>query len=187
MESLPPTIYIAFGTIIAAFVSAGISIVSVILSKELKLSELRQNWIDELRTELSTIVSLVNKLAVSWYITDNKSEVKRKDFLRLHLEDIQELDAITHKLLMRLNPSEHQTLIEQLKTLEKFSSNVQLLEDRDSLDGLFNKYTDESNRVLKAEWVRVKNGEGSFKTMKTVFKSILVFCAISFILVLIIA
>jgi hypothetical protein len=170
MDNLPSTIYIAIGTIIAALVSAAISIINAILSKELKLSELRQSWIDELRIELSSIISLINKQAVSWYTEEKKDEDNRKAFIKYHLNDIQELDAIIHKLLMRLNPKEHKVLIEYLMELDAYSADTDLLSNESELHELFGNFTVESNRVLKAEWLRVKSGEGSYRTMITIFK-----------------
>jgi hypothetical protein len=49
MDNIPTTIYIAFGAVIAAIITAVITILSSVITKESKVSELRQCWIDELR------------------------------------------------------------------------------------------------------------------------------------------
>lgn len=165
MEQLPPTIFIAVGTIVAALISALIALFSLVMSKEIKVSELRQEWINDLRKELSKLISLVNKLGMVWYLTENKNEETRKKILRENIKDIQEIDELTHCLRMRLNPNEHQVLVKYILELEKFASNVYLFENKRELEDLYDNYTIESNKVLKSEWARVKNGEVSYRRM----------------------
>jgi len=47
----------AIGPIIAAIIGAVVALVSLIISKESKLSEFRQAWIDSLRQEIADFLS----------------------------------------------------------------------------------------------------------------------------------
>jgi len=48
---------IAIGAIIAATITGLISLLGLIISKEQKISDFRQAWIDNLRTELSLVIT----------------------------------------------------------------------------------------------------------------------------------
>jgi len=52
-----PKLYMAIGPIIAAIIGAVVALVSLIISKESKLSEFRQAWIDSLRQEIADFLS----------------------------------------------------------------------------------------------------------------------------------
>lgn len=54
---MDPKLYMAIGPIIAAIIGAVVALVSLIISKESKLSEFRQAWIDSLRQEIADFLS----------------------------------------------------------------------------------------------------------------------------------
>ena len=101
MDNVPTTIYIAFGAVVAAIITAVISIVSSVIAKESKISELRQYWINDLRTELSQLISLVNKLSVTWRLTTPKTGETWSKWIFEHVKEVQEIDELTHRLRMR--------------------------------------------------------------------------------------
>ena len=49
---------VAIGTMIAAFIAGLVSLLSLIISKEQKVSEFRQAWIDALRAEISSLTRM---------------------------------------------------------------------------------------------------------------------------------
>ncbi|MDH5934759.1 hypothetical protein L8R84_01230 [Vibrio splendidus] len=181
MGNIPTTIYIAFGAVMAAIITAIISIVSSVITKETKVSELRQHWINELRQELSKLISLVNKLSVTWYLTEDKSEEVRKKWLFEHTKEVQEIDELTYRLRMRLNPEEDGELIRLISCLEKLASNALELESRKELEKTYELYTSESQRVLKREWTKVKDGEDSYRKIIQYSKTVV---ATSFVFVI---
>jgi hypothetical protein len=181
VNEIPSTLYIAFGTVLAALISAVISLVSITLSKDVKVSELRQLWINDLRNELSSLISIINRQYGEWYLHEDKSPEGIKELQRNQIVESQKCDEITHKLRMRLNPLEHQKLMALVLELENSLANADVLYDRNRLDELFDKYTAESQLVLKAEWVRVKEGEGSFATAKKISKWVIAICLVAVI------
>jgi len=54
---MDPKLYMAIGPIIAAIIGAVVTLASLIISKESKLSEFRQAWIDSLRQEIADFLS----------------------------------------------------------------------------------------------------------------------------------
>ncbi|MBS3927686.1 MAG: hypothetical protein KGZ65_03740 [Sphingomonadales bacterium] len=54
---MDPKLYMAIGPIIAAIIGAVVTLASLIISKESKLSEFRQAWIDSLRQEIADLLS----------------------------------------------------------------------------------------------------------------------------------
>ena len=187
MNEIPSTLYIAFGTVLAALISAVIALVSITLSKDVKVSELRQLWINDLRNELSSLISIINRQYSEWYLHEDKSPEGIKELQRNQIVESQKCDEITHKLRMRLNPLEHKKLIALVLELENSLNNADVLYDRGKLDELFDKYTAESQLVLKAEWVRVKEGEGSFATAKKISNWVIGICLVAVIGLIILA
>ena len=63
-EQIPPTIFVAAGTIAAALISGTIAFLNLIISKEQAVSEFRQRWIDALREEIADFLSAANSISV---------------------------------------------------------------------------------------------------------------------------
>ena len=59
MNELPP---LAIGAITAALITGLVSFLGLIISKEQKVSEFRQAWIDSLRSELAALISHANAI-----------------------------------------------------------------------------------------------------------------------------
>lgn len=52
-------IYIYFGTIVAAMITGTVAYITLVVNKENSISSFRQDWINSLREEISTFVSLI--------------------------------------------------------------------------------------------------------------------------------
>lgn len=63
MPDFPVQALIPIGAIVAALVAGFFSVLSLIVSKEQKISEFRQQWIDSLRQELSDHMAAVVSLS----------------------------------------------------------------------------------------------------------------------------
>ncbi|WP_157174385.1 hypothetical protein [Thiocystis violascens] len=62
MDALPGQLFIAAGAIIAALITGAFSYFNLVRSKDAKVSEFCQEWIDALRTEISIYVSRTQAL-----------------------------------------------------------------------------------------------------------------------------
>ncbi len=112
---------------------------------------IRQSWIEELRSKLSTFISLSDTLAY-----ENRSGVKRSadDFVAF----AERLGSVFYQIVLRLNPNEeeHSHLAENLELLRGQAFNSKS-------DAAFTEYraTRErlvtlSREILKREWEKVK-------------------------------
>ncbi|WP_290697929.1 hypothetical protein [Amphritea sp.] len=175
MESLPSTVYVAIGAFLAAAITAAASLVSLIASKEMKISELRQCWIESLRNEISEYIGIANRMSLTWMFlfpnAENHDEGIAR-FLSDNLSEIERLDTLMHKVLLKLNPKEHQELIDAIKTVEKNIANPNFLRSNGGIAAQLDHVHDLSQAVLKKEWDRVKDGEGAFVKMKEIVSNI---------------
>lgn len=73
--------------VIAATITAAISYISIVISKENKISEFREKWIDELRDEITLAITYTiniqeitsNIINVRLQITEAKNIIKNDD------------------------------------------------------------------------------------------------------------
>jgi len=105
------------------------------LARELKLSEFRQAWIDELRRDLSELSAMLPSGKSDHEVTAN---------------------AKIASILLRMNPSEgpSQKVFEDLMALktecEKKTKSVEVIDDK------YLALLNSSNKLLKEEWDRLK-------------------------------
>ena len=167
---IPSSIFVMAGAIAAAFITGVFSFVNLIISKEQKVSEFRQNWIDTLRIEISGFLSgieTLSRIAEAAIKANGKEEFTEKElsqFRKDHKEELSRLSEMHHRVLLRLNPSEHQglkglfdSLVEVFYGTCRFSEQVYELKDNIVV---------ETQKILKNEWKRVKNGERIFRITK---------------------
>ncbi|MCX4193125.1 hypothetical protein [Methylophaga sp. OBS1] len=166
MENLPPQAFIPIGVILAALIGGFFSVVSLIVSKEQKTSEFRQQWIDSLRKEISDhIAASITLAALRQYQTGTD-----ESFLKEASEEQQQVASTFTSIKLRINPEDKDSNIRKL--------NNEFLEALEECRRLYNKkeweesrkyanvLTDRSIPMLKAEWERVKRGENTYIATK---------------------
>ena len=150
---------IAIGAIIAALIAGIVSLIGLIISKEQKVSEFRQSWIDALRTELTCYLSNLNaicdKLTAS-YVTHN-------DKIAALSEHYTAFNNAAFSIKLRLNPDEQKTK-NLIKHMLRFQN---ILMDEPSITPQNIRPTEAefltcAQDILRAEWKRVKTGEITF-------------------------
>jgi hypothetical protein len=153
------------GTIIAAVIAAAISLLGLLISKENKVSEFRQAWIDSLREEISAIV--VHASAV-------RSSIAGEHFVPLNVA--------WAKVKLRLNPTEdlHIAILTALGEHEALFAGGKI-PAQDALDLSDTKLLDCTKVVLKEEWERVKRGERIYRAA-TWLAGILIIVGVLFLL-----
>jgi len=98
-------------TIIAALIAGAVSLVAITLSKEQKISEFRQAWIDALRADLASFLSSARAFARAMDAR-NVHGVESKDPGKtlFTLEKVGEIRATAaesyYRIKLRLNPGE---------------------------------------------------------------------------------
>ena len=169
----------ALATIIASLIAASIALLSLIISKEQKVSEFRQAWIDALREEIATIITHLNVLR--GYATVHQG-TKLEAFNKVEPHFLLLNSAIT-KIQLRLNQQEEKSkkvtrLMERLEgDFEPHNTRM----TREESAALEKEFIEACRDLLKDEWNTVKQGEPIYKntvrTVKCVF-ALAVFVAV---------
>lgn len=166
--NIPTSAYPAIGVVVAAIIAGGISFLVTVLSKDQKVSEFRQAWIDALRDDLSEVVATVDALTSLYRlkIIDGHSHERLLAFWEERSDDLHRIGTSYHRLILRLNPKEHQKIIGKLERLMSVMLSYQKVLDEPGVDALIKGLVAEGQVVLKAEWKRVKRGEPAFAITK---------------------
>ena len=162
-SSLVPVI----GSAVAALIAGGVAFVVAVLSKEQKTSEFRQTWIDALRSDIAELIAGRTQLAlaISAKLRYGVDKAEVLDFLFKQYPELVVTKAKYHRILLRLNPAEHQALIAAIQRLEDVEP---LQPDEKVVNDAADEITRQAQIVLKAEWKRVKVGEAVFRWTKRV-------------------
>lgn len=167
MITTPSVALPIFGSICAAAIAGITSFLIAVLSKEAKISEFRQTWIDALRADLSEFLSMVGSMG-----THNKTNIQagpdvQSRFFEDSIERHIKLDTIYVRILLRLNRGEHKAFIGLLnsakKALKDDASKVDYLDEIFKLSG---PIIEGGQDIFKSEWRRVKRGEPIFSITK---------------------
>lgn len=163
---------VAIGAISAAVITSVLSLVGLIISKENKTSEFRQQWIDSFREEISELIGRLEVILLHGRLFD--FEVVKKggdiapqllnDFLGKIKDEVKEAHSLHRKILLRLNPSEHQNIriiMDEVETVLRKTK-----PEEAEVNTLMDKLVETIQKELKKEWKRVKAGEPFFRITK---------------------
>lgn len=184
---IPDKAWITIGVIIAALIAALVSFVNLILNKDQKITEFRQQWIDRVRADIAAFLSMATQLPVSGryigYIESKSDQVgaanKAIDVLTTIGKNKEELYS---RILLSLNPDEHSELIRLIDRVSldgSFSSDTPSIELKKTIELVRN----EGQKVFKNEWGTVKEGEKSYKNMKKALITIFIVAPIIIVLI----
>jgi len=168
----------AVGSIVAALIAGLVSLLGLIISKEQKVSEFRQAWIDALRAEIADLIAHLNAV----YGTAAAQFPSVAEAWKVVKEDYLAFNNAAARIRLRLNPSEPTSVL-VLKTLEEIEAlfNSSQAADYKRLDELQRNFVSESQVILKQEWRRVRSGERVYRVARTV--AIIVSLSCAFVLV----
>ncbi|HEY5801377.1 MAG TPA: hypothetical protein VIT92_14225 [Burkholderiaceae bacterium] len=156
----------AVGPVIAAAIAGLVVFISTVLTKEQKTSEFRQVWIDEIRTDISEYMSGVSEVVAM----SKKKKVGTEEhdkFLDDNFELFHELQAIEHRIVLRLNTTEHAELITKVREFRKQMLHAHKQVNPKKIEQqLTDELVQSTKEVLTYEWKRVKKGEPSFRVGK---------------------
>lgn len=148
------------GTVIAAIIAAIISLLGLIISKENKVSEFRQAWIDSLRAEIAAVITHAHAICGA-YLASFGDKATLWQHARL---DFVALNEAWARIRLRLNPTESAS-----KAILRALDEHEAVFPKDGtpevtkLGAADHKLLEATNIVLKEEWVRVKWGESVYK------------------------
>ena len=143
-----------------ALLAAVISLLGLIISKENRVSDFRQDWINTLRAEIASLIGRaydLNRARVSPSTRPGRPhESDRTDLLHMELA-LAKIDLL-------LKP-EDESIVKKAKAIVDALSTSGPV-DEEQLTELVNKLRNESKRYMKEEWEVVKKGERVFQVAK---------------------
>jgi hypothetical protein len=152
----------AAGAVFAALIAGLVSLLGLIISKEQKISEFRQAWIDGLRENIALVITHLEAIRGAMYAAQPGKppwQDRKEHFVAIN-------QAITC-VRLRLNPDEDssQKLLESLTELETIAQAGDIATS--TLVGpAVDKLTNRCNVVMKEEWKRVQDGEKTYRVAR---------------------
>jgi len=151
--------------LIAAVPSLVVSLVSIIISglREKHASSLkivtnsRIEWLELLRNEISEYITLSQKCFYCGVLQKGTATFDEGiKFLDVSSQTV----ALGYKLILRLNPIEDESIIVLLKNINKSISGNEVKVPADEFMRNLDSLVEESHKILKKEWEKVKNESG---------------------------
>ncbi|WP_323156883.1 hypothetical protein [Pseudomonas rhodesiae] len=176
--SIPPTVYVALGAIVAALLAGFFSYVNLVSAKENKVSEFRLAWTDGLREEVASFTSAIQVLAKHEETFMDLRQYKWPDVSEYDLEVkwIEKSELLFSKCIenmskihLRLNP-EHIKKPDGLesKLMNALKLSRDCFNDGDyagALDGCA-AIRNTAAPLLKQTWETVKLGELGYRKIR---------------------
>lgn len=173
MISLPDTVFIAFGLVTAAIIAGVFSYINLVSVKESKVSEFRQDWINELRKEISEYISATRALMEKLRNDSIQDTLSKQDLMAKknnHGDLYNQMLNSKVSILLRINDKEKEENIkvmnnEFLSLVENIHNDFESAEfdnAKKKIETLISK----SRELLKYEWNRARDGELGYRVTK---------------------
>ena len=156
--------------IIVALIAVFVSFVGLLISKEQKTSEFRQEWINTLREDISKFIGQTH--SVRQLVNINKTSEEKNETSNNVLLGSVEMRELQSKIELLINPKEekHIELVQLIDdTIQKLQAHKDIFEYKKTHQESIKKLTSLSQEILKEEWERVKKGEPFFYRFKLFF------------------
>jgi hypothetical protein len=158
------------GTVAAALVAGGIARANLIASKETKISEFRQAWINALRDDLAALFSNTRTLARAVQESRAHEPGTTKEFAieQSKITAVRHGAAETyHRIRLRLNAgqADHKELLRLLGAMMGAQQSYMINNEGDVAEPIaaVEKAASYAEGVLKTEWETVKFGERAYR------------------------
>jgi hypothetical protein len=171
--AFPENIFVPIGVVSAAVIAGAIAYAGFISTKESKVSEFRQNWINGLREEISLYISCIRVLIekIQKDTVNSTHAPSSSMFSRLeHSELYATLLKVKTSIELRINDKERKK--DDFERNEKFlkliEQNYQNFENMstDQTDEAMRRLILASRELLKHEWNRARDGEKKYQEAK---------------------
>lgn len=182
---IPATALIGMGAVLAAFVSGIFSYINLVVGKDQKTSEFRQQWIDAVRNDIAEFVSLAINLkdAARIYKKEFDNTNYPPAFNEIHKtikDDVHKFGITLNRIKLRLNGRKDVNTINRLTEFFQManSSEVTTTQLNIKAEALISEF----QGILKNEWERVKAGEPAYRATKYVSISIISLITVIFLM-----
>ena len=150
------------GTILTSVIGASAATIGVVVAKDTKVSEFRQQWIDALREDVAKLCSMSVALFhgnVRWSIRDRLPDTRQVDLEAL----TEQTNNLGYRVRLRLDKTKphSQELIAALDGLVNLATHAR--EPFDVINGCVETVLNKTDVVLEDAWRSVKRGEPRFR------------------------
>jgi hypothetical protein len=157
-------------TVIVATIAGVFSLLGLVIAKEQKVSEFRQAWIDALRQDVAEFIAQANIIHAALAKLAKQASPDKVKFLNDNRESYLAVNRCSTRIRLRLNVSEapSKTFLAAMRSLESLMvREIEKWTDEPAeLTRLNLEVENTADDVLKAEWVRVKDGEPQYVVAK---------------------
>ena len=144
------------GAVAAAIITAVAATTAAWISRSIRISEFRQKWIDELRSDISSYVGVAEKWFRKWdeigVLSGDEKETREHDEL---FPIANEARVIVRRIRLRFNPEANPSKDEDeefLKNLVDLINPGTLLPEKILWDSMADRAVQNARRILKREW-----------------------------------
>lgn len=183
MENLPSQLLIPIGAVTAALIAGFFSFLNLVISKEQKVSEFRQAWIDKLRDDLCKYVAAIRYLSSAnkvWEGAGHPDQLRHFETMR---PTVDSASQAYNSIVLRINPEDKNKKMKELNTNFLATLNkVRIHVDQNKYDDARNvaaTLADKLQPILKYEWERVKKGEPIYRITRGVAFFIIIVALVS--------
>lgn len=175
----------AVGALLVACVAGGFSLLGLIISKEQKVSEFRQAWIDALRADLADLVARAYQIQ-SFVIIHRHLQTNASDRWKETREDYVALNQASTRIKLRLNPEECESklVLGSMSRMEDLLKDIKDEASSKKIDEIVDALERDAPVLLKKEWNRVKGGEPIYWWSRVLAFSIFLLAGIAVAVVL---
>ncbi|GAA0489459.1 hypothetical protein [Tatumella punctata] len=157
-----------WGPIVAAFIAALFGAIGLVINKENKISEFRQDWINEFRDEVSLLIEAYKQYLAAFQELEGKDDREAK---KIKYDKSGELHRYRSKIKLRLNADESKRTMAEIKLDKLMLEMLTNPNNRRSVDIIGSIYK-QTGIIFKREWEIVKRGEIAYTTTIKAFKCI---------------
>jgi hypothetical protein len=170
----------AIGSIAAALIAGTVSLLGLVIAKEQKTSEFRQQWAADFRAEVAELIARVSAIADVYQLQGQ--DQRKWDFNPLR-EHFVALNQAMTKIRLRLDPAKSgsQPILAVLLSYE--SQFQEEAPDEKLLAGLEAELIAAAHEVLNEQWRRFRKGEPVYVAAKYVAAGTVVAAALAAVLV----
>jgi hypothetical protein len=170
-QELNNSIVSLYGTLIVAIIAGAFSLLGLVISKEQKVSEFRQIWIDALRNDVAELIAYANIIHAALLRFAKQPNRDADQFLEKNSENYIKVNSASSRIKLRLNGKEKESelLLNHISTLEALLGKEpeKLADSQEEIEPINKRIQTGARRVLKSEWQRVKRGEWQYRVAKS--------------------
>jgi hypothetical protein len=147
-----------------ALLAGCISLLGLVISKEQKISEFRQDWINELRKDIANVISNANATFNLVHV-QHPQKIDKAELWRQGGDKVVAMTSAIAMIRLRLNPKEapSRLILESISQFEEYFSQPFNKSDFEILRKIEEALLLRSSEVLKEEWIRVRKGERFYR------------------------